>query len=268
MAGARRRRRAARLLSAAGENGGVRTADALLQVEALCKRFGTDDVLADVSLTAAQGEVLFIIGPSGSGKSTLLRCLNRLEEPSSGRIFVGPDDITAETDLRRARRHFGFVFQSFNLYPHLNAQDNVALALRWAKRVRRREAVVIARDRLAEVGLADKAAAFPAELSGGQQQRVAIARALALSPKILLLDEPTSALDPELVGEVLNTIETLRRTDMTMLIVSHEMRFAQRAADRVVFMDRGRVVETGSPSAVFETPTEARTAAFLQHLRG
>jgi len=237
---------------------------AILDIAGLCKRFGDLEVLRGIDLAVAPGEMVFLIGPSGSGKSTLLRCCNRLEEPTAGRVVVDGTDITARgVDLNAARRTIGMVFQAFNLYPHKTALGNVTLALRKVRGFSRGEA----RDRglaaLAEVGLADKAHAHPAELSGGQQQRVAIARALALEPRVMLFDEPTSALDPELVGDVLDVMRKVREAGMTMLVVSHEMRFAAEAADRVVFMDAGAIVEEGEPDTLFAAPREARTRAFL-----
>jgi len=212
-------------------------------------------------------ELVFIIGPSGSGKSTLLRCINRLEEPSAGSvIFDGVEVTSPKTDLNALRRSMGMVFQSFNLYPHMTALGNVTLALRKALKKPRVEADAIAVRALAEVGLADKAASYPSELSGGQQQRVAIARALALGPKIVLFDEPTSALDPELVGSVLAVLRHLKAHGMTMLVVSHELRFAREAADRVVFMDKGQIVEEGPPSTIFNAAREGRTRAFVAEL--
>jgi polar amino acid transport system ATP-binding protein len=223
------------------------------------------DVLKGVDLDVADRELVFLIGPSGSGKSTLLRCCNRLEEATSGTIlFDGVDVRARETDVNALRRRMGMVFQSFNLYPHKSALGNVTLALRKALSKSRAEAEEIGRAALERVGLSDQASSYPGELSGGQQQRVAIARALALEPRILLMDEPTSALDPELVGSVLRVIRELREAGMTMLVVSHEMAFARDAADRVVFLDRGEVVETGTPAHLFEAPEQDRTRAFLE----
>ena len=237
----------------------------LLEARGVRKFYGANEVLKGVDLLVAPGEMVFLIGPSGSGKSTLLRCCNRLEEPSAGSIFVGGVDLLAPaTDINRMRREVGMVFQSFNLYPHLTALGNVTLALRKAMGRPRAEAESIAYANLERVGLAEKARAYPGELSGGQQQRVAIARALALEPKILLMDEPTSALDPELVGSVLAVVRALRESGMTMVIASHEMRFAREAADRVLFLDGGVVVEEGAPEALFGDPREERTRRFLR----
>jgi polar amino acid transport system ATP-binding protein len=239
----------------------------ILDIRGLRKSFHHLEVLRGIDLAVLPQELVFIIGPSGSGKSTLLRCCNRLEEPTSGSIRVdGVDIMAASTDINAMRRRIGMVFQSFNLYPHMTALGNVALALVKVLRKPRIEAERSALAALDRVGLAEKARAYPAELSGGQQQRVAIARALALEPKLMLFDEPTSALDPELVGSVLNVMRELRRAGMTMLVVSHEMRFARDAADRVIFMDHGAIVEEGSPEQIFAKPRESRTRAFLAEL--
>jgi polar amino acid transport system ATP-binding protein len=224
-------------------------------------------VLKGIDLAVAQGELVFIIGPSGSGKSTLLRCCNRLEEPTSGLVMVDGTDITrAEVDINRVRQKIGMVFQSFNLYPHLDALGNVTLALRKVVGKTREEANQLGMAALTRVGLAEKAKAYPNELSGGQQQRVAIARALALEPRILLFDEPTSALDPELVGSVLKVMRELRESGMTMVVVSHEMAFARAAADRVVFMDGGVVLEQGKPEQIFASPEHARVGEFVARI--
>jgi len=224
-------------------------------------------VLKGIDLAVAQGELVFIIGPSGSGKSTLLRCCNRLEEPSSGSVVVDGTDITrADVDLNRVRQKIGMVFQSFNLYPHMNALGNVTLALQRVQNKSKTESIEIGMKALTRVGLAEKAQAYPNELSGGQQQRVAIARALALEPRILLFDEPTSALDPELVGSVLKVMRELRESGMTMVVVSHEMAFARAAADRVVFMDGGVVLEQGKPEKIFSSPEHARVGEFVARI--
>jgi ABC-type polar amino acid transport system ATPase subunit len=224
-------------------------------------------VLKGIDLAVAQGELVFIIGPSGSGKSTLLRCCNRLEAPTSGSVVVDGTDITRpDVDINRIRQKIGMVFQSFNLYPHLNALGNVTLALRKVVGKSRAEAEALGMAALSRVGLAEKAKAWPAELSGGQQQRVAIARALALEPRILLFDEPTSALDPELVGSVLKVMRELRESGMTMVVVSHEMQFARAAADRVVFMDGGVVLEQGKPEKIFTAPAHARVGEFVARI--
>lgn len=240
---------------------------AILTIAGLRKSFGATEVLKGIDLAVAERELVFIIGPSGSGKSTLLRCINRLEEPGGGSVhFDGVEVTSRRTDLNVLRRSMGMVFQSFNLYPHMTALGNVTLALRKVLGKPREEADEIGRRALAEVGLADKAGGFPSELSGGQQQRVAIARALALGPKIVLFDEPTSALDPELVGSVLAVLRDLKAGGMTMLVVSHELRFARDAADRIIFMDQGQIVEEGPPSAIFNAPREGRTRAFVAEL--
>ncbi|MBM6596335.1 amino acid ABC transporter ATP-binding protein [Microvirga pudoricolor] len=240
----------------------------LLEARGVRKAFGTNEVLKGVDLLVAPRELVFLIGPSGSGKSTLLRCCNRLEEPTGGTIRIGGTDLLSpRTDINRMRRQVGMVFQSFNLYPHLTALGNVTLALRKVMKRSRAEADEIGMDNLRRVGLAEKAASYPGELSGGQQQRVAIARALALEPKIILMDEPTSALDPELVGSVLAVVRDLRDAGMTMVIASHEMRFAREAADRVLFLDGGVVVEEGPAEAIFTAPREERTRRFLHQVR-
>jgi len=240
---------------------------AILTIAGLRKSFGATEVLKGIDLAVTERELVFIIGPSGSGKSTLLRCINRLEEPSGGSVHFDGIEVTSRaTELNALRRSMGMVFQSFNLYPHMTALGNVTLALRKVLKKQREEADDIGRRALGEVGLGDKASSFPAELSGGQQQRVAIARALALGPRIVLFDEPTSALDPELVGSVLAVLRDLKAHGMTMLVVSHELRFARDAADRIVFMDRGQIVEEGPPSAIFNAPREVRTRAFVAEL--
>jgi ABC-type polar amino acid transport system ATPase subunit len=236
----------------------------ILDVTALHKSFGQLEVLKGIDLKVRERELVFVIGPSGSGKSTLLRCCNRLEEPTSGSIRVEGIDIMAPgVDINAVRRRIGMVFQSFNLYPHLNALGNVTLALRKVLKKNRDEAEALGVKALTRVGLAEKAKAYPNELSGGQQQRVAIARALALEPSIMLFDEPTSALDPELVGSVLAVMREMRESGMTMVVVSHEMRFARSAADRVVFMDQGRILEQGPPQKIFNQPEHSRIREFI-----
>jgi ABC-type polar amino acid transport system ATPase subunit len=236
----------------------------IVEARGVHKHFGALHVLKGVDLLVAETELVFIIGPSGSGKSTLLRCLNRLEEPSAGSIVVdGIDLLDRRTDINRARQRIGMVFQSFNLYPHMTALGNVTLALRRVAGQSRQEAATAGQAALTRVGLADRADHYPGQLSGGQQQRVAIARAIALEPRVMLFDEPTSALDPELVGSVLAVMRSLRDSGMTMVVVSHEMGFARAAADRVVFMDDGRIVEEGLPAQVFGAPEHERTRAFI-----
>ena len=236
----------------------------ILDVSALHKAFGHLEVLKGIDLKVNPRELVFVIGPSGAGKSTLLRCCNRLEEPTSGSIKVeGVDILAPGVDINAIRRRIGMVFQSFNLYPHLDALGNVTLALQRVLKKSRPEAKHIGLAALERVGLAEKAKAYPSELSGGQQQRVAIARALALEPAILMFDEPTSALDPELVGSVLKVMRELRESGMTMVVVSHEMRFARSAADRVLFMDQGRILEEGPPQKIFNSPEHQRVREFL-----
>ena len=241
------------------------------------KRFGDTPVLRGISLSIGAGEIVCIIGPSGSGKSTLLRCINYLEQPTSGRILIeGEPAYYTEADGRlmqlpereivRTRRKLGMVFQDFALFPHLSARQNVTEGLVHGLGVDRAAAATRAQQMLDRVGLVDRSDYFPDELSGGQKQRVAIARALAISPKAMLFDEPTSALDPELVGEVLDVIKDLAREGMTMVIVTHEMKFAREVADRVVFMDKGLIVEQGPPANVFDTASHARTRLFLQRV--
>ncbi|MFM7347520.1 MAG: amino acid ABC transporter ATP-binding protein [Tagaea sp.] len=236
----------------------------VLQLAGIRKSYGGLEILKGVDLAVAPGELVFVIGPSGSGKSTLLRCCNRLEEPDDGAVIVDGENIVGQgVDLNKVRQKIGMVFQAFNLYPHMTALGNVSLALRKVQGLARDAADAKARAALACVGLADKEASYPNQLSGGQQQRVAIARALALEPKIVLFDEPTSALDPELVGSVLAVMRELKAGGMTMVVVSHELAFARDAADRVVFMDGGRIVEQGPPSAIFTAPKEPRTRDFV-----
>jgi len=223
--------------------------------------------LNKVCLSVHRGEVVLIIGPSGSGKSTLLRCINRLETLTSGDIWIDAINVSERgTDIRKVREEVGMVFQSFNLFPHLDALGNVALAPMVVKGMDRRSAHERARALLGRVGLADKVNTFPGQLSGGQQQRVAIARALAMDPHVMLFDEPTSALDPEMIKEVLDAMLALAREGMTMLVVSHEMGFARAAANRVIFMDEGEIVEQGPVSKMFNHPAQERTRRFLKHI--
>ena len=232
-----------------------------------CKKFGNLSALRDVSLSVNPGSVVLIIGPSGSGKTTLLRCINRLEILTSGEIWVNDDLVTdPKGDIRKIREEVGMVFQSFNLFNHLTALKNITLAPKTVKKTPEKEAVELGRQLLERVGLAEKADSFPEELSGGQQQRVAIARALAMNPKVMLFDEPTSALDPEMIKEVLDVMLDLAEDGMTMLVVSHEMGFAKAAAQRVVFMDNGEIIEMGPPKEIFENPKEDRTQRFLEHI--
>jgi len=239
----------------------------ILEVKALHKSFGDTPILNGIDFSVQPGELVCIVGPSGSGKSTVLRCCNRLEDPTSGSITVeGVDILLPRVDINAVRQRIGMVFQSFNLYPHLNAIGNVTLALRKVLRKPRSEAEQIGMEALARVGLTDKARNYPNELSGGQQQRVAIARALAMGPAILLFDEPTSALDPELVGSVLAVMRQLRDSHMTMVVVSHEIRFVQSVANRVIFMDGGRILEQGSPQKIFNDPEHPRIREFVARM--
>ncbi len=236
----------------------------ILELVGLRKAYGSLEVLRGVDLRVLPGELVCVVGPSGSGKSSMLRCCNRLEDSSGGQVVVDGVDITAPgVDINAVRERIGMVFQQFNLYPHLTALENVTLALRKVQNKPRAEAEALGKAALERVGLADKANAYPAQLSGGQQQRVAIARAIVLQPKLMLFDEPTSALDPETVGEVLNVMRELRASGMTMLVVTHEMGFARAAADRVIFMDAGAIVEQGPAADVFGAPKHERTRAFL-----
>lgn len=236
----------------------------ILEVLDLCKSYGETQVLRGVNLAVRKGELVCVIGPSGSGKSTMLRCCNLLETPTSGSIIANGHDLMAShTDINRMRQDVGMVFQQFNLYPHLSAIENVTLALRKVQKKSKAEAQQLAMQALEKVGLAHKATARPGQLSGGQQQRVGIARAIALNPRIILFDEPTSALDPELVEDVLLVMRQLRESGMTMLVVTHEMAFAHAAADKVIFMDGGVVVEEGSAADIFEQARETRTQNFI-----
>lgn len=235
----------------------------MIQIQHLNKSFGSQNVLNDISLTVNEGEVVCLIGASGSGKSTLLRCVNLLETPNSGSIVVDDVDITTSFNIDEYRTRVGMIFQSFNLFPHLNVLKNCTLAQIKVLKRSVKEAESIALENLRKVGMLDFASMNVTKLSGGQKQRVAIARALCMNPKVLLLDEPTSALDPELVGEVLDVIKELAQSGLTMLIVTHEMSFAKDVADKIVFMDQGVVVEAAHPSVLFNSPTHERTKAFL-----
>lgn len=241
-------------------------AQPMLDIHALYKSFNGVKVLDNINLRVMPGELIFLIGPSGSGKSTLLRCCNRLEEPSDGAIVVDGVNITAvTTDINKMRQRIGMVFQQFNLYPHMTAEQNVMLALQRVQKKSTSEARDIAYRELKRVGLGGRLTHYPSQLSGGQQQRVAIARALALGPKVMLLDEPTSALDPQLVGEILQAMMDMKKEGMTMLVVSHEMRFARDAADRIAFMEAGQIVETGSPGEILARGPDSRACQFLSH---
>lgn len=237
---------------------------AIIKVRNLEKSFGKLDVLHGIDLNVDEGEKLVIIGPSGSGKSTLLRCLNFLEEPTGGSIeFAGVTLTDRETNLPQIREEIGMVFQSFNLFPHKNVTENITMAPLIVKKYGQSKSRDIALSLLEKVGLSDKADSYPAELSGGQQQRVAIARALAMQPRVMLFDEPTSALDPEMVGDVLEVMKDLAKEGMTMVVVTHEMKFAQEIGDRVIFMDEGLIVEEGTPHQIFTEPSNPRTRSFL-----
>jgi len=241
--------------------------NSFISIRGARKSFGDVRALDGVDHEVAKGEVVLVIGPSGSGKSTLLRSVNRLERLDSGEILIDGDLVTApHADLRRIREEAGMVFQSFNLFAHLSVLENVTLAPRLVKRMGKQEAKALGEGLLERVGLSDKLSRYPRQLSGGQQQRAAIARALAMNPKALLFDEPTSALDPEMIKEVLDVMVALAEGGMTMLVVSHEMGFARAAADRIVFMDEGKIVEMGSPEELFGKPREARTREFLRHI--
>lgn len=241
-----------------------KTATAKVIVNDLKKSFGKNEVLKGIDLTINQGEVVCIIGPSGSGKSTFLRCLNRLEDINGGEVLVDGTNITDKSiDINKARQNIGMVFQHFNLFPHLSVLENITLAPTELGKTQKDASKEQALSLLEQVGLADKAEAFPNSLSGGQKQRVAIARALAMNPDIMLFDEPTSALDPEMVGDVLNVMKDLAKEGMTMVVVTHEMGFAREVADRVIFMDGGYVVEEGKPEDIFSNPQHNRTKEFL-----
>jgi len=250
---------------------------AMVQAQAVCKSFGALHVLKGITLEIGRGEVLCMVGPSGSGKSTFLRCINHLEQVNAGRLYVDGELIgyrergaklyeMSPRDAAKQRRNIGMVFQHFNLFPHRTALENIIEAPMHVKREKKDAAVARAKDLLDQVGLGEKANAYPAQLSGGQQQRVAIARALAMNPKLMLFDEPTSALDPELVGEVLGVMKKLAAEGMTMVVVTHEMGFAREVANQLVFMDGGVVVESGPPREVLANPQHERTKAFLSQV--
>ena len=244
-------------------------AGAAIEMIGVNKWYGQFHVLRDINLSVGQGERIVICGPSGSGKSTLIRCINRLEEHQAGRIIVEGVELT--NDLRKIdeiRREVGMVFQNFNLFPHLSILENCTLAPIWVRKMPKREAEEVAMHYLTRVKIPEQAHKYPGQLSGGQQQRVAIARALCMNPKIMLFDEPTSALDPEMVKEVLDTMVALARDGMTMLCVTHEMNFAKQVADRVIFMDRGEIVESNAPEAFFANPQHERTKLFLSQILG
>lgn len=239
----------------------------MIEFKNVNKWFGKLHVLNNINLQISKGEVLVICGPSGSGKSTLIRCINRLEKIQEGEIVVNEFSVHDKfSNLIKLRADVGFVFQQFHLYPHMTALQNVMLAPVNVKKMSKKEAENISRDKLEQVGLTDKAESYPAQLSGGQQQRVAIARGLAMSPGIMLFDEPTSALDPEMIGEVLDVMVNLVSEGMTMCVVTHEMGFAKKVADRVLFMDEGKIVETGTPVEFFDNPQTERAADFISKI--
>ncbi len=236
----------------------------IVSISKLSKKFGSFTALDGIDLNVAEGEVVCIIGPSGSGKSTLIRCINLLEQfDSPGRIVVDGTTVKRGKELARVRAEVGMVFQSFNLFPHMTIRQNIKLAPMRVRKTGDQAADKLAQQLMQQVGIEAQADKYPDQLSGGQQQRVAIARALAMKPRILLFDEPTSSLDPEMVGEVLDVMKRLAESGVTMLVVTHEMGFARQVADRVVFMDGGKIVETGKPDAIFDDPREARTRNFL-----
>jgi len=239
----------------------------MIEFKDVNKWYGKLHVLNDINLKIEKGEVLVICGPSGSGKSTLIRCINRLEKIQKGEITVNETPVhTRTTNLTKLRAQIGFVFQQFHLYPHMTVLQNVMLAPVNVKHIAKAAAEKIAMEKLTQVGLTEKAKAYPAQLSGGQQQRVAIARGLAMSPEIMLFDEPTSALDPEMIGEVLDVMVNLVSEGMTMCVVTHEMGFAKKVADRVLFMDEGKIIETGTPSQFFDNPQTDRAADFISKI--
>lgn len=238
----------------------------MIEIKNLHKSFGHVEVLKGVDVSIEEKEVVVIIGPSGSGKSTLLRCMNYLEEPTSGDITVDNMKLDKHADINKIRENIGMVFQRFNLFPHMTVLENIVLAPTKVLKISRDEAISTAMDLLQRVGLKEKANSYPSQLSGGQQQRVAIARALAMKPKVMLFDEPTSALDPEMVTEVLDVMKSLANQGMTMVVVTHEMGFAREVGDRVLFVDEGRIIEEGTPKEIFENPKQERTKLFLSKL--
>ena len=238
----------------------------MIELKDVRKSFGKNEVLKGINLQIDKGEVVVIIGPSGSGKSTVLRTMNYLEEPTSGHVIVDGMDLSDKNKLNAVRTEVGMVFQNFNLFPHMTVLDNLTLAPVNVRKTDKKEAQDIAMKLLERVGLADKAQMYPDSLSGGQKQRVAIARALAMKPKVMLFDEPTSALDPEMVREVLDVMKSLADEGMTMVIVTHEMGFAKEVADRVLFVDGGKILEDGTPAQVFDAPSSDRTKLFLSKI--
>jgi polar amino acid transport system ATP-binding protein len=239
----------------------------IIRIERVSKHFGRVKAVNDVTQQIQAGEVVVIIGPSGSGKSTLLRCINYLEVPTAGDIWIDGMHLSQKQgDINAIRREVGMVFQQFNLFPHLTALENITIAQTVVRKRKKDEAIAVAKKQLERVGIPDKANAYPGQLSGGQQQRVAIARALAMNPKVMLFDEPTSALDPEMIKEVLDVMLDLAKDGMTMVVVTHEMGFARNAADRIIFMDEGFVVEEDTPEVLFSNPSHKRTRLFLSKI--
>jgi general L-amino acid transport system ATP-binding protein len=255
------------MMEAGHNKAAVSNADVCVELSGVDKWFGAVQVLHDINLKVRRGEKVVVCGPSGSGKSTMIRCINHLEKHQKGRIMVNGTELTdSRRDVDRVRQDVGMVFQNFNLYPHLTVLENCTLAPRWVKGFSRKDAEARALSYLERVRIPDKAHFYPSQLSGGQQQRAAIARSLCMSPQIMLFDEPTSALDPELVREVLDTMAQLASDGMTMVCVTHEMGFARQVADRVIFMDAGRIIETAPPEEFFSNPRESRTRAFLSQI--
>ena len=249
------------------EPSAARSAALAVEMRKVNKWYGEFHVLRDIDLEVSKGERIVVCGPSGSGKSTMIRCINRLEEHQAGHIFVEGEELTSDLrQIEKIRSEVGMVFQSFNLFPHLTILDNLCLAPQWVRKMPRAEAEKVAMSYLERVKIPDQALKFPGQLSGGQQQRVAIARALCMNPRIMLFDEPTSALDPEMVKEVLDVMTGLAQQGMTMLVVTHEMGFARAVADRVIFMDRGEIVEQAAPEDFFNAPKSERTQAFLAQI--
>jgi general L-amino acid transport system ATP-binding protein len=248
-------------------SGGRESDDAIIVIDGVYKRFKEFEALKNIKMQVGRKEVVVVIGPSGSGKSTLIRCINRLETHDAGHIFVDGTALTTDIrNIQEIRRETGMVFQNFNLFPHLTVLTNVAIGPRRVRGLSKSAAEELAMELLTRVKIPEQADKFPAQLSGGQQQRVALARALAMTPKVMLFDEPTSALDPEMINEVLDAMKELAQEGMTMIVVTHEMGFAREVADRVVFMDKGEIVEVGTPSEIFDSPQEERTKKFLSQI--
>ncbi|MEF9992114.1 MAG: amino acid ABC transporter ATP-binding protein [Peptostreptococcaceae bacterium] len=236
----------------------------MIKIKNIKKKFGKNEVLKDINLNIAKGEIVAILGPSGSGKSTLLRCLNLLEEPNGGEIIFNEENILSKKcNINEVRQNIGMVFQNFNLFPNMTVLENIIVAPMKVKKINKQEAIVQALELLDRVGLLDKQNSYPSQLSGGQKQRIAIARALAMKPDVMLFDEPTSALDPEMVKEVLDVMKELAKEGMTMAVVTHEMGFAKEVANKVVFMDEGYILEEGKPKEIFDNPKHTRTKQFL-----